>query len=225
MLSWWLIAGFYRIPAGRVFGEGFFPPTPHLARQGRFFYSLLEGGRRFRIDKSDIKRYRINDQIREATVRLVGEDGGPQIIPTEEAMAIARSKEMDLVEISPDQDPPVVKIIDFSKFRFEQIKKAKEAKKKQKVIHVKEIKFRPSIDSHDYRHKVNHARDFLEKGDKVKFTLMFRGREIVHNELGFKVMDNIQKDLEEFAQVEKKASIEGRNITMIMTPMPSVAKK
>ncbi|MGV7930349.1 MAG: translation initiation factor IF-3 [Spirochaetota bacterium] len=186
---------------------------------------MLEDGRRFRIDKSDIKRYRINDQIREPMVRLVGEEGGPKVVPTEEAMAIAKTKEMDLVEISPDQDPPVVKIIDFSKFRFEQIKKAKEAKKKQKVIHVKEIKFRPSIDSHDYQHKVNHARDFLEKGDKVKFTLMFRGREIVHNELGFKVMDNIQKDLEQCALVEKKASIEGRNITMIMTPVPSMAKK
>ncbi|MCU0844003.1 MAG: translation initiation factor IF-3 [Spirochaetes bacterium] len=186
---------------------------------------MLEGGRRLRIDKSDIKRYRINDQIREPMVRLVGEEGGPQVVPTDEAMALAKNKEMDLVEISPDQDPPVVKIIDFSKFRFEQIKKAKEAKKKQKVIHVKEIKFRPSIDSNDYRHKVNHAREFLEKGDKVKFTLMFRGREIVHNELGFKVMDNIQKDLEQSALVEKKASIEGRNITMIMTPVPSMAKK
>ncbi|HNU90721.1 MAG TPA: translation initiation factor IF-3 [Spirochaetota bacterium] len=186
---------------------------------------MLESGRRFRIEKSDLKRYRINDQIREPMVRLVGEEGGARVIPTEEAMTVARAKDMDLVEISPDQDPPVVKIIDFSKFRFEQIKKAKEAKKKQKVIHVKEVKFRPAIDSHDYRHKVNHARAFLGKGDKVKFTLMFRGREIVHNELGFKVMDNIRKDLEEVAQVEKKASIEGRNITMIMTPIPSTAKK
>jgi len=152
-------------------------------------------------------------------VRLVGEDGGPVIIPIEDAIAIARGKELDLVEISSNQDPPVVKVIDFSKYRFEQLKKAKEAKKKQKIIHVKEIKFRPSIDTHDYTHKVNHAREFLEKGDKVKFTLMFRGREIIHKDLGFKVMDNIKNDIQDIAQIEKAPSIEGRNITMIVTPL------
>lgn len=177
------------------------------------------------IDKSDSKRYRINDQIRASQLRLVGEEGGPKIVSLDEAIALAKSREMDLVEISPDQDPPVVKIIDFSKFRFEQIKKAKEAKKKQKVIHVKEIKMRPSIDSHDYEHKVNHAKEFLEKGDKVKFTLMFRGREIVHNELGFKVMENIQNDLSSMVIVEKRPSIEGRNITMIVTPSPAGGQK
>jgi translation initiation factor IF-3 len=158
-------------------------------------------------------------------VRLVGEEGGPRILPLEEALAIARSREMDIVEISPDQSPPVVKVIDFSKFRFEQIKKAREAKKKQKVIHIKEIKLRPSIDIHDYRHKVDHAKEFLAKGDKVKFTLMFRGREIVHNQLGFRVMDNIQKDLEGMVQIEKRPSIEGRNITMVVMPLPSGGQK
>jgi translation initiation factor IF-3 len=181
--------------------------------------------RRVVIEKSDSKRYRINDQIRSSQLRLVGEEGGPKIVSLDEAIALAKSREMDLVEISPDQDPPVVKIIDFSKFRFEQIKKAKEAKKKQKVIHVKEIKMRPSIDSHDYEHKVNHAKEFLEKGDKVKFTLMFRGREIVHNELGFKVMENIQNDLNSMVIVEKRPSIEGRNITMIVTPSPTAGQK
>ncbi len=177
------------------------------------------------IDKSDSKRYRINDQIRAAKVRLVGEEGGPAIISLEDALTIARSKDLDLVEISSDQDPPVVKVIDFSKFRFEQIKKAKEAKKKQKVIHVKEVKFRPSIDAHDYRHKVNHAREFIEKGDKVKFTLMFRGREIIHKDLGFKVMDNIKEDIKDIAQIEKFPSIEGRNITMIVTPLVTSGMK
>lgn len=142
-----------------------------------------------------------------------------------EGLTIAKSKDMDLVEISPDQDPPVVKIIDFSKFRFEQMKKAKEAKKKQKVIHIKEIKLRPSIDIHDYTHKVKHAKDFLDNGDKVKFTLMFRGREIIHNELGFKVMENIQNDLAEVALIEKRPSIEGRNITMIVSPASSGGQK
>jgi len=177
------------------------------------------------IDKSDTKRYRINDQIKADQVRLVGEEGGPKVVSLEEAISIAKSREMDIVEISPGQDPPVVKVIDFSKFRFEQLKKAKEAKKKQKIIHIKEIKLRPSIDVHDYTHKVNHAKDFIEKGDKVKFTLMFRGREIVHNELGFKVMENIQNDLASVAQVEKRASIEGRNITMVMTPLTTLSVK
>ncbi len=177
------------------------------------------------IDKSDGKRFRINDQIRSEMVRLVGEEGGPRVVPLAEALGLAKSKELDLVEISPDQDPPVVKIIDFSKFRFEQLKKAKEAKKKQKVIHIKEIKLRPSINSHDYTHKVNHAKEFLEKGDKVKFTLMFRGREIIHNELGFKVMQNIQSDLESIAQIEKKPSIEGRNITMVVAPIVTGVQK
>jgi translation initiation factor IF-3 len=186
----------------------------------------LRDSRRAVIDKSDSKRYRINDQIRAEKVRLVGEEGGPRIVSLEEALSIARGREMDIVEISPDQDPPVVKVIDFSKFRFEQLKKAKEAKKKQKIIHIKEIKLRPSINVHDYTHKVNHAREFLGKGDKVKFTLMFRGREIIHNELGFKVMENIQNDLVSVAQVEKRASIEGRNITMVMTPIiPGSSKK
>ncbi len=181
--------------------------------------------RRVAIDRSDTKRYRINDQIKAERVRLVGEEGGPKVVTLEEALSIAKSREMDIVEISPDQDPPVVKVIDFSKFRFEQLKKAKEAKKKQKIIHIKEIKLRPSIDIHDYTHKVNHAKGFLEKGDKVKFTLMFRGREIIHNELGFKVMDNIQNDLAGVAQIEKKASIEGRNITMVMTPLSTIGVK
>ncbi len=162
--------------------------------------------------------------IRAAEVRLVGGDEGPRVVPFAEALAMAREQEMDLVEISPNQDPPVVKIIDYSKFRFEQFKKAKEAKKKQKVIHVKEIKFRPSIDSHDFMHKVNHAREFLENGDKVKFTIMFRGREIVHKDLGFKVMDNVREELKDIIQIEKSASQEGRNITMVVAPALGVKK-
>ena len=157
-------------------------------------------------------------------MRLVGE-GEPVIISREDALEKAREQDLDLVEISPNQDPPVVKIIDYSKFRFEQIKKAKEAKKKQKIIHVKEIKFRPSIDSHDFEHKVKHAREFLEKGDKVKFTVMFRGREIVHTDQGFKIMEEVQEELADVASVESKPSKEGRNITMVMGPDASSQKK
>jgi translation initiation factor IF-3 len=162
--------------------------------------------------------------IRAREVRLVGEEDGPRVVPIEEALKMAREMELDLVEISPNQDPPVVKIVDFSKFRFEQIKRAKEAKKKQKIVHLKEIKFRPSIDSNDYTHKVNHAKEFLENGDKVKFTIMFRGREIVHKDLGFKIMDNVRSDLKDIVQIEKDASVEGRNITMVVAPTVSVKK-
>jgi translation initiation factor IF-3 len=137
---------------------------------------------------------------------------------------MAKSKGMDLVEISQDQDPPVVKIVDYSKFRFETIKRAKEAKKKQKIIHVKEIKVRPGIDSHDFEHKVKHAREFLLKGDKVKITLMFRGREMAHTSLGFDVMNKVQESLSDTANIEKPASQEGRNITMWLVPKISQSK-
>ena len=158
-------------------------------------------------------------------VRLVGEEGGPQIIPLQEALQKASERGLDLVEISPNQDPPVVKIIDYSKFKFEQIKKAKEAKKKQKVIQVKEIKLRPSIDMHDFQHKVRHAREFIEEGNKVKFTVMFRGREVMHSDLGFKVLEEVKNALEDIAVIESNPSNEGRNLTMVMAPMSASQKK
>lgn len=154
----------------------------------------------------------------------MGEGTEPVIIATMTALEMAREKSMDLVEISPNQDPPVAKIIDFSKFKFEMVKKAREAKKKQKVIHIKEIKMRPNIDSHDFEHKVKHAVEFLEKGDKVKFTLMFRGREMVHPELGFEVMNKIKEKLVDLAQVEREPQQEGRNITMFVS-LKAVIKK
>jgi translation initiation factor IF-3 len=157
-------------------------------------------------------------------VRLVGEGTEPVIVATATALEMAREKLLDLVEISPNQDPPVAKLIDFSKFKFEMIKKAKEAKKKQKVIHIKEIKMRPNIDSHDFEHKIKHAMEFLEKGDKVKFTLMFRGREMVHPELGFEVMNKIKEQIVDVALVEREPSQEGRNITMFVSLKAAVKK-
>ena len=171
------------------------------------------------------EKYRINGLIVAEKVRLIGEDDEPMVIDTSAALEIAKNRDLDLVEISPNQDPPVAKIVDYKKFIFEQNKKAKEAKKKQKVIHVKEIKMRPAIDDHDFQHKVRHAREFLEKGDKVKFTLMFRGREMAHPELGFKVMEKVKDSLEDIAQIEKKPVKEGRNITMFMTLKMSGKKK
>jgi translation initiation factor IF-3 len=129
------------------------------------------------------------------------------------------------VEISPNQEPPVVKITDYSKLIFEQRKRVKDSKKKQKVVHLKEIKFRPGIDINDYHHKVKHAITFFEKGDKVKFTVVFKGRQIVHNELGFKVMENIQKDIADCALIEREPIMEGRNIIMIAGPVPASGAK
>lgn len=135
----------------------------------------------------------------------------------DKALELAQEQDLDLVEISP-QDVPVVKIMDYSKFRFEQLKKAKEAKKKQKIVHVKEVKVRPSIDNHDFEHKINHAREFLEGGDKVKFTMMFRGREIIHTDLAMEKMVRIQNDLQDCSTIEAKPSVQGRNMTMILAP-------
>ena len=177
-----------------------------------------------RPEKEKSERYRINDEITAREVRLIADEGDPVVISRDEALKRAVQLELDLVEMSSNQDPPVVKIIDYSKFIFEQAKKAKEAKKKQKVISVKEIKMRPTIDAHDFSHKVRHAREFIEKGDKVKFTVTFRGREMTHPELGFDVMNRVLSTLEECAQAEKPPVKEGRNITMIMTGRPGVRK-
>lgn len=136
----------------------------------------------------------------------------------EEALRKAEGEELDLVEVAVNDGIAVVKIMDYAKFRFEQVKKAKEAKKKQRVIHVKEVKIRPGIDDHDYQHKIKHARSFIEKGDKVKFTMMFRGREIVHTDIGMDLMRRIEEELSDCTAVEKSPSLEGKNITMILTP-------
>jgi translation initiation factor IF-3 len=179
----------------------------------------------YRTPPSKEEKYRVNDQIDVKEVRLVGEEDGAVVISRDKALEMANEKGLDLVEISPNQDPPVVKIIDYTKFKFEQIKQAKAAKKKQKVIHIKEIKMRPAINDHDFEHKVKHAREFLMKGDKVKFTLMFRGREMAHPELGFKVMEKIKENLEDIAVIEKNPVKEGRNITMFMSLKAAGKKK
>ncbi len=170
-------------------------------------------------NKDKFDKFRVNEEITAENVRLVSDEGEPVVISLSAALTIAREKNLDLVELAVNQELPVVRIIDYSKFKFDQIKKAKEAKKKQKVIHIKEIKMRPAIDDNDFTHKVNRAKDFLEKGDKVKFTLMFRGREMVHPELGFEVMEKIQEVLKDIGVIEKKPIQEGRNITMYMMPV------
>jgi translation initiation factor IF-3 len=171
------------------------------------------------------KGLRVNEEIRADKIRLVVDGSEVNIVSIQEALKIAREKSLDLVEISPNQDPPVCKLIDYSRYVFDQRKKTKENRKKQKVIHLKEIKLRPSIASHDYETKVNQAKGFLEKGDKVKFSVRFKGREIVHNELGFNLLEKVLVDLEEIIQVEQQATTEGRAISLIVAPGQGTKKK
>jgi translation initiation factor IF-3 len=152
-------------------------------------------------------------------VRLVKEDGTMVgVVPVREALIMAEEAGLDLVEISPNASPPVCKILDFGKFKYELQKKENEARKKQKVIEVKEIKLRPGIDEHDYQVKMRSVHRFLEEGDKVKVTMRFRGREMVHQELGMKVLDRVRAELDATAKVEQWPRLEGRQMIMVMAP-------
>jgi translation initiation factor IF-3 len=162
---------------------------------------------------------RINTQISVPTVRLVKEDGTMVgVTPIREALAMAADAGLDLVEISPNADPPVCKILDFGKFKYEIQKKRNEARKKQKVIDVKEIKLRPGIDEHDYEVKMRAVTRFLEEGDKVKVTMRFRGREMVHQELGAQVLERVRTQFDAAAKVEQMPRLEGRQMVMVLAP-------
>ncbi len=140
------------------------------------------------------------------------------VVPVEEALRIAAEAGLDLVEVAPMARPPVVKIMDYGKFRFEQAKAARAAKKKQHVIHLKEVKYRPGIDKHDFEFKTRHARAFLEEGNKVKLTMMFRGRQVAHPELGREVLERVLHALQDIAKVEAEPKLEGRNMSMVVAP-------
>ena len=162
---------------------------------------------------------RINDEIRIPQVQLVDHDGQNRgIVDIEQALMLAEEAGLDLVEISPNSRPPVVKILDYGKYKFQAQKKAAEARKKQKTVEVKEIKMRPSIDTHDYDVKMRAARRFLDEGDKVKMTLRFRGREMAHQELGLQLLFRVRDDLTDMAKVEAEPKLEGRQMIMILAP-------
>ncbi|WP_456379927.1 translation initiation factor IF-3 [Thiolapillus sp.] len=174
--------------------------------------------RNLTIAKQD-KRNRLNDDITVPKVRLIGEDGEQVgIVSIEEAMEAAARASLDLVEIVPNADPPVCRIMDYGKFVFESKKQKQAAKKKQKQVQVKEIKFRPRTDSGDYAIKLRNLRRFLENGDKAKVTMRFRGREHAHRELGAEVLTRVEKDLEDIAQVEQRPAMEGRQMVMVLGP-------
>ena len=162
---------------------------------------------------------RINDMIRADSVRCIGADGEQLgVIPINEALKIAENLSLDLVEIQPNVDPPVCKILDYGKFKYEAQKRKNEARKKQKIIDVKEIKLRPNIDNNDFVVKMKQVKKFIENGDKVKITLRFRGREMAHQTLGTTVLDRVKDDTEDLCKVETLPKVEGRQMVMILAP-------
>ena len=161
----------------------------------------------------------MNEDIRVPRVLLIDQNGEKQgVMPTASAMEAAQEAGLDLVEIVPTADPPVCKILDYGKFKFQEQKRKNEARKKQKVVEVKEIKLRPQIDTHDYDVKVRAMHGFFEEGDKVKVTLRFRGRELAHPELGMKLLQRVKADFDEVAKVEYEPRMEGKQMIMILAP-------
>ena len=161
-------------------------------------------------------------RVQEVSLVYNGEQLG--VFPTQEALNMAEEKDMDLVEVDPNSNPPVCRIMDYGKFKYQQSKRAHEAKKKQNIIHVKEVKFRPNTDQHDYDFKLKNALRFLESGDKVKILVFFRGREIVHRENGQRLLERVTETLEDMAVVEQEAKQEGKTLCMIFSPK-SLKKK
>ena len=163
---------------------------------------------------------RINERIRTAEIRLIGAEGeNIGVVSPERGLALAEDAGLDLVEISPNANPPVCKIMDYGKFKYETQKKEAEARKKQKTIEIKEIKFRPNTDNHDYDVKMKNVFKFLENGDKVKITLRFRGREMAHQELGRQLLERVAEDTKEHGKVENFPKMEGRQMVMLIGPL------
>ena len=162
-------------------------------------------------------QYRVNEQIRVREVRIVS-DSGSVVVPTRQALDMAREQEVDLVEISPNANPPVCRLIDYSKFLYQQKKRAKEMKAKQVKVEVKEIRFGPQTDEHDYQFKLKHAKEFLEDGNKVRAYVFFRGRSIVFKEQGEILLLRFATDLEEIAKVELMPKLDGKKMNMILAP-------
>ena len=163
---------------------------------------------------------RINEKIRAREIRLIGPNGDAMgVVNTVDAQRVANDNLMDLVEISPNASPPVCKVMDYGKYRYEQHRRVKDAKKNQKVTILKEIKFRPRIEDHDMETKSKHVREFIEAGDKVKCTIMFRGRELSHPELGRKILTNVAAAMKDIAKLEREPKLEGKNMIMILSPI------
>ena len=165
------------------------------------------------------KELNINEEIRDKEVRVIDSDGSQLgIMSSKDALNMAVSKNLDLVKIAPQATPPVCKIMDYGKYRFELAKKEKESRKNQKVVSIKEVRVSPTIDSHDFNTKVNHAKKFLTSGDKVKVTVRFRGREVKHSQLGEAILQRFADSIADVGNVDKQPKLEGKNITMFVVP-------
>ncbi len=176
--------------------------------------------------RRDSDEPRVNQRIRIPEIRLIDEEGNQVgIIATSIAMQMAEERGLDLVEVSPGSRPPVCRIMDFGKYKYEQSKKAKEARKKQHQVVVKEVQFRPKTDDHDYRFKVRNIIRFLDHKDKVKVTMRFRGREMSHMDFAMQTFNRMLEDLEDHAKVEQKPKVEGRTVVMILSPLPDKERK
>ena len=164
--------------------------------------------------------------IRVKEVSVIGDDGESLgTIPTEEAISMAEDRSLDLVEVAPNANPPVCRIMDYGKHKYKASKKAHEAKKNQKVVHVKEVKFRPNTDQHDFDFKLKHVQRFIENGDKAKVVIFFKGREIIHREFGQRVLERVAEKTEDIAVIEQSAKQEGRTLVMILAPKNVKSKK
>ena len=204
--------------------------TQHPRKEKLFAQSHVAGAARedpvsigpfARSGPGDKQRVRANERIRVPQVRVIADDGSQVgVLPVREALAMAQSKGLDLVEVSPTARPPVCRIMDYGKFKYEQNRRARKARKKQHQMQLKEIKMRPKIEDHDYGFKLQHAREFLEGRDKVKFTVTFRGREIAHQDIGYKLIQRAIADLAEVATVESPPRSEGRTLTTVLMPKP-----
>ena len=166
------------------------------------------------------ERTRVNQQIRISPVRVIDSDGEQLgILPIERALEIAGESGMDLVEVAPTARPPVCRIMDYGKFKYEEQRKARDARKKQHHVQIKEVKMRPGIEDHDFEFKTRHARRFLEEGNKVKVTMMFRGRQMTHPELGREVLNRVVEEVSDLAKVEMPPTMEARSMTMVLAPL------
>jgi translation initiation factor IF-3 len=200
-------------------------PVPARRRNGHMlvngpaaagpFFLACDGGRAITTER----RVRVNRQIRISPVRVIGAEGDQLgIMSVEEALGAAEELGLDLVEVAPEARPPVCRIMDYGKFKYEQARKARQARKKQHQIQIKEVKFRPGIEEHDFEFKIRHAKRFLDEGNKVKATMMFRGRQMAHPEYGREVLKQVAATLEDIGKVESYPSMEGRTMTMIIAP-------
>jgi translation initiation factor IF-3 len=168
----------------------------------------------------------VNERIRVPQVRLISETGDQVgVIPTEQALRYAQERDLDLVEVAADARPPVCRVLDYSKYKYEQDQKAKAARKHQQQVTIREMKLRPKIATHDYETKRGHVRRFLDNGDKVKVTIMFRGRETTHPERGEQLLMRLAEDVEDLGTIEQRPSLDGRNMTMVMNPLKGKERK